>query len=323
MSHESEKLVEAAIQGDFETIRRALAVGADPDARKDGRPALHHAVLAGSDEAVLALLDGGADANLLDDEGFAALDLALEGAELEEGAFDPEAMGAERAALRPAVIDRLIAATTVRESPLGDGEWDEELDVGGVPEVELAELSPALMAHYAPKAVEARWQRALATQAGRLEALARRWGLVAQQSTGGPFWLLTYDPPGPEDLFGQGFVILEGDFDETGRSTLEVFPSEDPLEVLAYFGVGDPAAERPEGFAQSALLEFFRQNPARFTTIYEDELQGRFEKIPANGWALAVELCNLCPNAAEAAGGTLEGLIARLEREGDFHLRWD
>lgn len=328
MSQPSSKLVEAAAAGDFETLRQCLAAGADPDTRRDGRPALHLAVLSGSDAAVLALLDGGADANLLDDQGLAALDLALEGAALEEGAFDPEAMSAQRAALSPATIDRLIAVTTVRDSPLGDGEWDEELDVGGVPEVELAELSPELVAHYAPAAVEARWQVALEAEAGSpfLLALAQRCGHTPRPSPFGPYWVLTCEPAtaAASEVPGeQGFVVLEGDPDEAGRPTLEIFPSKNPLEVLAYFGAGDPAADRPEGFAQSQLLELFRQNPARFTTIYEDELVGRFVPPPANGWALAVELCNLCPNAAEAAGGTLEGLIERLESTGDFHLTWN
>ena len=328
MSHSSLKLVEAAVAGDVETMRQCLAAGADPDTRQDGRPVLHLAVLAGNDAAVLALLDGGADANLLDGQGLAALDLALEAAALEEGAFDPEAMSAQRAALSPATIDRLIAATTVRDSPLGDGEWDEDLDVGGVPEVELAELSPELVAHYAPAAVEARWQLAMEAAAGSSYLLAlKRWsGYTAQPSPDGPFWWLTSDRPAaevPEVPGEKAFVLLDGDLNEAGRPTLEVFPTQNPLEVLAYFGAGDPSVDRPQGYAQSQLLELFRQNPAQFTTIYEDEVAGRFVPPPANGWALAVELCNLCPNAAEPAGGTLEGLIARLEHEGDFHLIWD
>lgn len=77
MTEPDAQLLAAALQGETEIMREALAAGASPDARqpvtKDGWTALTCAVLSGKDQAVRLLLEAGAEVNALCPDGATAL----------------------------------------------------------------------------------------------------------------------------------------------------------------------------------------------------------------------------------------------------------
>jgi len=328
-----EKLNSAVEVGDAEGIRAALAAGVDPNTRLGEQTLLHLAALAGHDAAVLALLEGGADADELDAEGYTALDLALESLEFEEGAFDPEASGGDIHLLSPAVLDRLAELTTRGQSLRGDvEEWEDSHDVGEIPALELPLLNAELSAYYDPRATAARLAAAAEERTFRaaLSLLAERCGSEPRQGRG-PFEFLL-EPAEESPLLTAGAFDLEAlqqEFlarqalvlqvsSQRGEAHLAILPTADPLEALAVYAAGDLDDE----LSSSRLLELFRSHPAKFETIQPRLVVGRFEKPPANPWAVAVELYNLCPNITIPLGGGLEALIESLSPLGAFRLDW-
>lgn len=206
-----------------------------------------------------------------------------------------------------------------------DEEQDEEED-NAIPWVELPELGGALVARYEPEAVRARLRQTAAGEGFRavVAELAVRCGSTPQPMPDGAGFSLQVVAAGALDLEAlqselrpRGVLVLGGGA-SGGEPVLTLLPTTDPLEALAAWGVAAPS----HGVSSRHVVEFFRTHPAVLTEIGADTVAGRFEPLPENAWALAVEVYNLCPGVVEQDEGGFEGLIAMLERSGAFCLRW-
>jgi hypothetical protein len=109
--------------------------------------------------------------------------------------------------------------------------------------------------------------------------------------------------------------------DAVGRPRrLALLPTTDPLEAVAFVGVGEAGVE-DSNLRVIAWLAGTRE-PWRLTTITYDTLAGHFLAPLADPLA-ADAIFAVCSDAVDQGAGDLESLAAELAATGRFYLWWD